>query len=82
VPLSEVQLRHLEGRLREERARASDALARALADWSAADGRGRAGDLTAFPLHAADLGTDATNDALDAANATRLSRELADIDAA
>src|SRR5688572_27362507 len=82
MPLTEPQRRHLERRLREERARATDALDRVLADWSPADGRGRAGDLTSFPFHLADRGTGTMDDELDASNATRLSRELAEIDAA
>ena len=46
MPLTESQRLHLERRLREERARANDALDRALDGWSLADGRDRAGDLT------------------------------------
>jgi RNA polymerase-binding transcription factor DksA len=82
MPLTEAQRRHLEQRLREERARAGDALERTLANWSLADGRGRAGDLTSVPFHPADRGTDTIDDELEAASATRLSRELAEIDAA
>jgi DnaK suppressor protein len=82
MPLTEAQRRYLEQRLREERASARDSLDRALADWSRADGRDRAGDLTSFPFHAADRGTDTIDDELAASNATRLSRELAEIDAA
>ena len=82
MPLTEAQRRHLEQRLREERARARDALDRALADWSLADGRDRAGDLTAFPFHLADRGTDTIEDELAASNVTRISRELEEVDAA
>jgi len=82
MPLSEAQRRHLEGRLREERARALEILGRSLAEWSAADGQDRAGDLTSMPFHPADLGTDAIDDEVKASNATRVSRELAEIDAA
>jgi DnaK suppressor protein len=82
MPLTETQRRHLEQRLREERDRANDDLDRALEKWSLDDGQGRAGDLTAFPFHPADRGTDTTDGELEASNATRLSRELAEIDAA
>ena len=82
MPLTEAQRRHLEQRLREERARAGDALERTLAGWSRADGRDRAGDRTSIPFHLADRGTETINDEPEATTATRLSRELAEIDAA
>jgi RNA polymerase-binding transcription factor DksA len=44
--------------------------------------RDRSGDLSAVPFHLADLGTDTMQEELDASNATRASRELAEIDAA
>ena len=40
----------------------------------------RTGDLTKMPLHPADLGTDEMQRELETSNATRISRELADID--
>ena len=46
---------------------------------SGEDARDRAGDLTAMPFHAADLGTDSMNAELAASNAARISRELAEI---
>jgi RNA polymerase-binding transcription factor DksA len=82
MPLSDAQRRHLESRLHEERARALEDLNRALGERSAEDVQDRAGDLTLVPFHAADRGTDTMNDELDASNATRASRELAEIDAA
>jgi DnaK suppressor protein len=82
MALTEAQRRHLERRLQEERARALDILGRTLTEWSAADEQGRAGDLTSMPFHLADRGTDTTEDELAATNATRVSRELAEIDAA
>lgn len=82
MPLTDAQRRHLEQRLQEERTRARIALHGALAGWSLADGRERAGDLTAFPFHLADRGTDTIDAELAASNATRLSRELEEIDAA
>ena len=80
MPLSEAQRYHLERRLREERGRALELLNAGLAERAAGDERERAGDLTARPFHPADRGTDTMADELDAANATRVSRELADID--
>jgi DnaK suppressor protein len=80
MPLSEAQRQHLARRLKEERMRALRVLNRSVGDHAAADERGRAGDLTAMPFHQADRGTDTMQDELDASNATRISRELADMD--
>lgn len=80
MPLSSTQRQHLEQRLREERARVQDALNRSVSDSSGASEQDRAGNLTKVPLHFADLGTDEMQAALDAANETRMSRELAEID--
>ena len=82
APLSDAQRRHLERRLVEERTRAQDSLTRTLGTWSAEDEQDRAGDLTLAPFHAADRGTDTMDAELEAAEATRVSRELAEIDAA
>jgi DnaK suppressor protein len=82
MSLSDTQRRHLERRLQEERARLRRALDRSLAEQSQADEQDRAGDLSALPFHLADLGTDTMGTELDASNATRMSRELAEIDAA
>jgi DnaK suppressor protein len=82
VPLSEAQRRHLEELLKEERARAMRALNRSLAENSEDDEQDRSGDLTVMPFHPADLGTDTMQAELDAANDARISRELAEIDAA
>jgi DnaK suppressor protein len=82
VPLSEAQRRHLEELLKEERARAMRALNRSLAENSEDDEQDRAGDLTVVPFHAADLGTDTMQAELYASNDARISRELAEIDAA
>jgi len=82
VALTESQRTHLEKRLREERDRAHRSLNRSVdvnADESQED---RSGDITKMPTHQADLGTDTMQDELDASNATRISRELAEIDAA
>jgi RNA polymerase-binding transcription factor DksA len=82
MPLTIDQRRHLENRLRDERARALELLNRIVADRSRSSEQEGAGDLTLMPLHQADLGTDTMNEELDESNATRVSRELAEIDAA
>ena len=82
MALSEAQRQHLERRLLEERAEAQRALDRSLADRAGEDEQNRAGDLSLAPSHMADLGTDTMEDELEASNATRVSRELSEIDAA
>lgn len=82
MPLSEAQRQHLEQRLQEERARALRTLNRAVDRHADEDEQERSGDLSKVPFHPADLGTDTMQDELDASNATRVSRELAEIDAA
>lgn len=76
------QLKHLERRLKDERSRALSALNRTVAESSGSTDQERSGDLTSMPLHMADVGTDTMQESLDAANATRISRELAEIDSA
>ena len=68
--------------MRDERSRALRELGRFTADESSEDEQDRAGDLTKVPLHMADRGTDTMQTELEAANVTRESRELAEIDAA
>ncbi len=80
--LSRKQRTHLERRLEEERLLLSRALNLAVAEGSQADEQDRDGDLSALPFHPADRGTDTMESELQAANATRMSRELAEIDAA
>jgi RNA polymerase-binding transcription factor DksA len=82
MPLTQKQRRHLARRLQEERARALRTLNASIGDHADADEQDRAGDLSAMPSHPADLGTDTMQAELDASNATRVSRELAEIDAA
>jgi RNA polymerase-binding transcription factor len=82
MPLTEQQIRHLEGRLREERARVLRALGLAVTEQSTEDDQERAGDLSLVPTHMADLGTDTFDDEVETANADRMSRELEEIDAA
>jgi RNA polymerase-binding transcription factor DksA len=82
MALSQAQREHLERRLKEERARALRTLNRSVDDSSGESEQDRAGDLSAVPLHMADRGTDTMRDEVNLANATRVSRELAEIDAA
>jgi DnaK suppressor protein len=82
MALSATQRKHFEKRLLEERKRALRVLSRNAAEREDGDEQDRSGDLTSMPLHMADLGTDTMQQELDASNATRVSRELAEIDAA
>ena len=82
MPLTETQRRHLARRLQEERTRALRTLNRSIGTHADGDEQDRSGDLSAMPSHPADLGTDTMQAELDASNATRVSRELAEIDAA
>jgi RNA polymerase-binding transcription factor DksA len=68
--------------LQEERARALELLNGIVADRSGSSEQEGAGDLSLMPLHLADLGTDTMDEELDESNATRVSRELTEIDAA
>src|SRR4051812_8986734 len=80
MALTSAQREHLEQRLREERDRALLALNRTVDESESESEQDRTGDLTKIPFHFADLGTEAMNQELDASNATRISREVADID--
>jgi RNA polymerase-binding transcription factor DksA len=82
MPLTDSQRQHIERRLQEERARALRALNATVGERSEEDEQDRTGNLSSWPLHQADLGTDTMQAELDASNATRVSRELAEIDAA
>lgn len=82
MPLTDSQRRHIERRLQEERERALRTLNATVMERSDEDEQDRAGDLSSWPLHQADLGTDTMQAELEASNATRVSRELAEIDAA
>jgi RNA polymerase-binding transcription factor DksA len=81
MPLTDAQRQHLERRLREERTRLQRDLDRSLA-VEEEDEQDRAGDLSKVPFHIADLGTDTMETELERSNETRMSRELAEIDAA
>jgi RNA polymerase-binding transcription factor DksA len=82
VALTDSQRKELERRLRDERARALRSLNRSVDESSEESGEDQAGDLSKMPTHQADLGTDTMQEELDASNATRISRQLAEIDAA
>ena len=79
MSLREEQLRHLEARLREERERALDVIRRY------DEGRSNPeddGDLTNYPFHLADQGTDSFDQELSSQLADRATRELQEIEAA
>jgi len=80
--MTEAQRQHFERRLLEERAYMLDLLNRTTSEAANEDEQDRAGDLSKMPTHMADLGTDTNDQELAASNATRLSRDLAEIDAA
>src|SRR5437870_1290416 len=81
MTLTKRQREHLEKRLREERER----VLRALGQYDAELGdevQEAAGDVSKFPTHLADEGTDTFDRELDAQEASRLTGELEEIDAA
>jgi RNA polymerase-binding transcription factor DksA len=80
--MTEEQRQYLENRLLDERADRMRRLALFQEEESGSSERDRSGDLTAAPFHLADLGTDTMQQEMDAAEATRGSRELEEIDAA
>lgn len=80
--LTPAQRTHLERRLRTERERVLSALNAGLARQQSATQEDRSGDVTGMPTHQADIGTETMEDELEASNLTRLSEELAEIDAA
>ena len=82
MSLTQQQREHLENRLHEERERTLQVLNGILADTSTLTEQDAAGDLSKMPFHPADLATDEINREVDESNATRASRELAEIDAA
>ena len=82
VALTDSQRRRLEARLKEERARALADLNRTVTESAGDTEEERSGDVSLMPTHMADLGTDTMQEELDASNSTRISRQLAEIDAA
>jgi RNA polymerase-binding transcription factor DksA len=81
MSLTDGQRAHLEHRLVEERERVI-AMLRDIERRFSQTERDEDGDLSTVPLHPADKGTDAFGRELDAAEETRISGELAEIDAA
>ena len=82
MPLTARQRDELEKILKDERERAMRIINRGVEVNSDEAETGRDGDLSTIPFHLADRGTDTMQEELDAANATRVSNELAEIDAA
>jgi RNA polymerase-binding transcription factor DksA len=80
MSLTSEQRTEIEHRLQQERTRALKTLNRVEADRGDSTEQEDSGDLTKMPFHMADLGTDTMDAELDASNATRVSRELAQID--
>jgi DnaK suppressor protein len=79
MALTDEQRRHLEGRLREERERAQAVIRRYDEGGSnPADD----GDISNYPFHVADQGTDSYDQEMSVQLAERASRELEEIDAA
>jgi len=82
MPLSSAQLKHLQARLHEERSRLLGQLHEFTDTESAEDSQDLAGNLSKFPTHPADIGTDTVNEELEASISTRVSAETSEIDAA
>lgn len=81
MPLSDDQRNHLEKRLRAERERVLRALGIYGEELGVSE-QDASGDLSKYPLHQADEGTEMFDRELDAQEASRLSSELEEIDAA
>jgi DnaK suppressor protein len=79
MALTEDQLRHLERRLLEERAGAQSVLRR-FDELRDASLTAAAGDLSDYPFHVADHGTDSYDQDMDTVHAERASRVLEQID--
>jgi len=69
--MTKVQRRHFERRLLEERADTLGLLNRTTSEAASQNEQGRAGDLSQWPTHMADRGTDTIGEELTASNATR-----------
>ena len=82
MPFTDEQRQRLENRLQEERESVLRALDRSVDRRTEESPQDRAGDLTSLPFHLADVATDAMQEELAASNAARMTRQLAEIDAA
>lgn len=80
--LSQEQRQHLGKRLQEERARLLGQLHAFEDDDADESSQDQSGDLSKYPTHPADLGTDANTEDVELVIGTRMSQELAEIDAA
>jgi DnaK suppressor protein len=81
MPLTGEQLHRIGERLLEERARVLSVLRRFDED-SALSATAASGDLSDYPFHLADHGTDSYDQEMDTVQAERASRELEDINEA
>ncbi|HEX2718033.1 MAG TPA: hypothetical protein VHM67_10165 [Gemmatimonadaceae bacterium] len=82
MPLTESQRRHLERRLREERAEVMRSLGRYNQEEGSESERDRTGELTAMPFHPADQGTETFDRELTGSLAARETEQLREIDEA
>ena len=82
MPLTKQQRSHLEKRLKEERALALELINRNTDELAGNADQDQSGSTSRVPFHPADLGTDTIDEEIQATNATRVSKELAEIDAA
>ena len=82
MPLTTEQRSHLEKRLKEERALALELIHRDTDELAGNADQDQSGSTSRVPFHPADLGTDTIDEEILASNATRVSNELAEIDAA
>ncbi|MBA3671547.1 MAG: hypothetical protein H0W68_05930 [Gemmatimonadaceae bacterium] len=82
MALSKTQRAHLEKRLQDERSRTAKLLDTLTGEGTESTDQDQSGDLSKVPLHIADLGSTTMDEELDRSNATRISAELAQIDAA
>jgi RNA polymerase-binding transcription factor DksA len=80
MPLTESQRRHLERRLREERALVVRSLGRYNEEEGSGTERDRAGDISAAPFHLADEGTDTYDREFSGSLAARDTTRLHEID--
>ena len=81
MPLSDSQRDHLAERLRDERQRVLRELGRYDEELGTSE-QDATGELTKYPLHPADEGTEMFDRELDAQESSRLTVELEEIDAA
>lgn len=82
MALTRKQLALLEKRLKDERASTARLLEKVTGEGTHGTDQDQSGDLSKVPTHMADIGSTTMDDELDRSNATRISEELAQIDAA